>query len=160
MPTPYSLPPLLFRCGCMPAHKIKTMSKYSNGLRSANSSSDDVARVDFQELIDDIKAEDVRFAHPKNGKHEEYMHLVSADGSYYSIGLGEKLENVPTDEMKKAKWLINNAVVFTGEKEVLKNGVASTVRWFTFGPEPEFPESKLISLASLMGKGKNVTANA
>ena len=118
------------------------MSKYLKGIRTAAPATE-VARVDFNELVAEVGATDIRFVHPKSGG--EYMHLVIDEEHYITIKLGDKLEDVPVGDEKRAKWLINNTVIYTGEN---KDGVM----WFTFGPVPQFPEAKLISIKGLLAK--------
>ena len=119
------------------------MANIKNALRVAAPAAQ-IETVSLADIAAEINPVDVRLSH-HNESGNDYLHFVTAEGSYLSVKIGNKVDTENKTGAELIKSVLKNNVIYTGTSE---NG-----QWFTFGPIPELRPTVSVSFASLMKEG-------
>lgn len=109
--------------------------------------------VNFEELVKDFKATDLRVVANKNGT--KFLHVVNSAGDYISTKIGNRVR-LHEDGIAMIRELLDNYILYYGESD--PNEFSGNA-WMTWGPAPASNEPLVqISIADLRKNIKAETA--
>lgn len=127
-------------------------------LRKYNSES--ISKIGFDELIKKFSFIKYRLVEDKTNSTMRVL-CITADESYVSIRVNEEKLALPRKDV--IKWLINNATIYCGVKEITRNingtDTKESIAWFTFSSEPKMGDPiEELNADQLISATEGVTA--